>query len=49
LLCKSVGICGLTEALAELLEVETSEIATIGEEVLVEALGMDFLDQFTTV
>lgn len=47
LLCKSVGVCGLTWTLAELVGAETEEIAKAGEEVLAEALGVDFLEQFT--
>jgi hypothetical protein len=47
ILCKSVGICGLTVALAELIGAETTEIAVAGEDVLAEALGIEFLAQFT--
>jgi len=47
ILCKSVGVCGLTQALAELVGAETEEIAKAGEDVLAAALGVDFLEQFT--
>ena len=47
LLCQSIGISGLTCTLALLVPILPSELALLGEEVMAEALGTDFIQQFT--
>ena len=46
-LTKSVGVCGLTSALARIIKTDEEEVTALAELILCEALGSDFLHQFT--